>query len=52
VVEDVVAGVAAGCAGGFRLVIVVDRGAGGDTLRQAGADVVMSDLAELAPAHP
>ena len=50
VIEDAVSGVAAGRAGGFGLVIGVDRGAGAQTLREAGADVVVSDLAELMPA--
>jgi alpha,alpha-trehalase len=47
VVEDAVVGVAAGRAGGFRLVIGIDRGAGRDALLDAGADIVVSDLAEL-----
>ncbi len=47
VVEDAVVGVAAGHAGGFRLVIGVDRGAGRDALLDAGADIVVADLAEL-----
>lgn len=47
VIEDAVSGVAAGRAGGFGLVVGVDRGAGPDALRQAGADVVVADLAEL-----
>lgn len=47
VVEDAVSGVAAGKAGGFRLVIGVDQGAGRDALLAAGADVVVADLAEL-----
>ena len=50
VIEDAVTGVAAGRAGGFGLVIGVDRGAGAQTLREAGADAVVSDLAELMPA--
>lgn len=50
VIEDAVSGVAAGRAGGFGLVIGVDRGAGADTLREAGADVVVRDLAELVTA--
>ncbi|MEV5000285.1 HAD family hydrolase [Nocardioides sp. LML1-1-1.1] len=48
VLEDATSGVAAGRAGGFGLVIGVDRGAGADALRAAGADVVVRDLAELA----
>lgn len=47
VVEDAVSGVAAGAAGGFGLVIGVDRGVGADALRAAGADLVVADLAEL-----
>jgi beta-phosphoglucomutase-like phosphatase (HAD superfamily) len=46
-----VSGVRAAAAGGFGLVIGVDRGAGEDTLRAAGADVVVTDLAELAPSE-
>ena len=47
VLEDAVSGVRAGAAGGFGLVIGVDRGAGPETLTAAGADVVVADLAEL-----
>ena len=47
VVEDALAGVAAGRAGGFGLVIGVDREGGGDALRTHGADVVVTDLGEL-----
>ena len=50
VVEDALSGVAAGRAGGFGLVIGVDRGAGRAALLAAGADVVVTDLAELEPA--
>jgi beta-phosphoglucomutase-like phosphatase (HAD superfamily) len=50
VVEDATSGVAAGRAGGFGLVIGVDRGAGREALRAAGADVDVTDLAELEPA--
>ena len=46
VVEDATAGVVAGKAGGFALVIGVDRGAGEKALREAGADLVLRDLAE------
>jgi alpha,alpha-trehalose phosphorylase len=49
VVEDALAGVSAGAAGGFGLVIGVARGAGHARLRDAGADVVVDDLAELVP---
>lgn len=47
VLEDAVSGVAAGRAGDFGLVIGVDRGAGSDALTQAGADLVVTDLADL-----
>jgi beta-phosphoglucomutase family hydrolase len=47
VVEDAVSGVRAGAAGGFGLVIGVDRGAGVEVLTGAGADVVVADLEEL-----
>lgn len=47
VVEDAFSGVAAGKAGGFGLVVGVDRGAGAEELLAAGADVVVQDLAEL-----
>ncbi|MEO6142493.1 MAG: beta-phosphoglucomutase family hydrolase [Dermatophilaceae bacterium] len=50
VIEDAVSGVAAGRAGAFGLVIGVDRGAGAETLRGAGADLVVRDLGELMPA--
>lgn len=48
VVEDAVSGVAAGKAGGFGLVVGVDRGAGGESLKEAGADIVVADLGEIA----
>jgi beta-phosphoglucomutase family hydrolase len=47
VIEDAVAGVAAGRAGGFGLVVGVDRGTGAARLINAGADVVVGDLSEL-----
>ncbi len=47
VVEDAVSGVAAGRAGGFGLVVGVDRGVGAAALREHGADVVVTDLGEL-----
>jgi alpha,alpha-trehalose phosphorylase len=47
VVEDAVAGVTAGRAGGFGLVIGVDRAGRPDELRAHGADLVVQDLAEL-----
>jgi HAD superfamily hydrolase (TIGR01509 family) len=46
VLEDAVSGVRAGRAGSFGLVIGVDRGAGHEALTAAGADIVVSDLAE------
>jgi beta-phosphoglucomutase family hydrolase len=49
VLEDAVSGVRAGAAGDFALVVGVDRGAGRDTLTDAGAGLVVSDLAELVP---
>nr|WP_224766228.1 beta-phosphoglucomutase family hydrolase [Nocardioides campestrisoli] len=51
VLEDAVSGVEAGAAGGFGLVIGVDRGAGREALTRAGASLVVSDLAELVPAE-
>src|SRR5438105_2007490 len=47
VFEDALAGVAAGRAGGFAFVVGVDRAGQADALRAHGADVVVSDLAEL-----
>src|SRR5215207_768947 len=47
VVEDALAGVAAGRAGAFGLVIGVARGAAPDELLAAGADIVVGDLGEL-----
>ncbi|GAB3743878.1 beta-phosphoglucomutase family hydrolase [Microlunatus parietis] len=47
VIEDAISGVQAGCAGGFGLVIGVDRGVGPERLHAAGADLVVADLAEL-----
>jgi HAD superfamily hydrolase (TIGR01509 family) len=49
VVEDAVSGVRAGRDGGFGLVVGVDRGAGPQSLLDAGADVVVQDLVELVP---
>jgi beta-phosphoglucomutase family hydrolase len=47
VFEDALAGVAAGRSGGFGLVVGVDRVGQANALRAHGADVVVSDLAEL-----
>ncbi|MDM7855987.1 beta-phosphoglucomutase family hydrolase [Cellulomonas alba] len=47
VVEDAIAGVEAGHAGGFGLVIGVDRDDHADELAARGADLVVADLAEL-----
>ena len=47
VFEDALAGVAAGRAGGFVCVVGVDRVGQADELREHGADLVVSDLAEL-----
>jgi trehalose 6-phosphate phosphatase len=47
VVEDAVSGVQAGRAGGFGLVVGVDRGGNRRALAENGADLVVSDLDEL-----
>jgi beta-phosphoglucomutase-like phosphatase (HAD superfamily) len=48
VVEDAIAGIQAARAGGFGLIVGVDHeGRSGDALRTEGADVVVTDLAEL-----
>ena len=47
VYEDALAGVAAGRAGRFGYVVGVDRANQADALREHGADVVVTDLAEL-----
>ena len=47
VVEDATSGVAAGRAGGFGLVLGIDRGTGAPALLDAGADRVVTDLGEL-----
>ncbi|MFD1718162.1 HAD family hydrolase [Georgenia deserti] len=49
VVEDALSGVQAGRAGDFGLVVGVDRGVGAERLREAGADLVVTDLADLLP---
>jgi beta-phosphoglucomutase-like phosphatase (HAD superfamily) len=47
VFEDALAGVAAGRAGRFGFVVGVDRVGQADALREHGADVVVTDLAQL-----
>jgi beta-phosphoglucomutase family hydrolase len=47
VFEDALAGVEAGRAGSFGLVVGVDRVGQADALKQHGADIVVKDLAEL-----
>jgi trehalose 6-phosphate phosphatase len=47
VVEDAVSGVQAGRAGGFGLVVGVDRGGNRAALEAGGADMVVTDLAEV-----
>jgi beta-phosphoglucomutase-like phosphatase (HAD superfamily) len=47
VYEDALAGVEAGRAGGFGMVIGVDRAGQAAALREHGADLVVMDLAEL-----
>jgi beta-phosphoglucomutase family hydrolase len=49
VVEDAHSGVQAGRAGGFGLVLGVNRGVGAQTLLDSGADIVVDDLDELLP---
>lgn len=46
-VEDAISGVRSAASGGFALVVGVDRGVGAEALRQAGAHVVVDDLAAL-----
>ena len=48
-VEDAVAGVASAAAAGFATVVGVDRGAGPEALRAAGATCIIDDLAHLIP---
>ena len=47
VLEDAISGVEAGRDGKFGLVVGVDRGVGEQRLRDAGAHIVVTDLAEL-----
>lgn len=51
-VEDAVSGVRSAAAGGFGVVIGIDRGVGAQALWGAGADVVVDDLAELVETGP
>lgn len=48
VFEDALAGVQAGRRGGFALVVGIDRTGHPQALREAGADLVVADLSELA----
>ena len=48
-IEDAISGVMSAAAGGFGLVIGVDRGVGADELLKAGAHLVVADLGELVP---
>ncbi|MBE0596766.1 MAG: beta-phosphoglucomutase family hydrolase [Desulfuromonadales bacterium] len=47
VIEDAISGVQAGRAGGFGLVVGIDRDGNPEELQKIGADVVVRDLAEL-----
>jgi beta-phosphoglucomutase family hydrolase len=47
VVEDAIAGIEAGCAGGFGCVIGVDHGGQSPALHEAGDDVVVTSLAQV-----
>ena len=46
-VEDAVSGVASAASAGYATVVGVDRGAGADALREAGATCIVDDLARL-----
>ncbi len=48
-IEDAISGVESAAAGGFALVIGVDRGVGASALTDAGAHLVVADLQELVP---
>ncbi|WP_439591888.1 HAD family hydrolase [Microbacterium sp.] len=48
-IEDAISGVQSAAAGGFGLVIGVDRGTGASSLTDAGAHLVVDDLQELVP---
>ena len=47
VIEDAIAGVAAGRAGAFGLIIGIDRTGDGTALQAAGADIVVADLNQI-----
>lgn len=47
VIEDALAGVEAGSAGGFATVVGIDRGGQASELRAHGADLIVDDLSEL-----
>jgi beta-phosphoglucomutase family hydrolase len=47
IVEDAIAGIEAGCAGLFGCVVGVDRLGSPQSLRDAGADVVVTDLSQV-----
>lgn len=51
VFEDATSGVAAARAGGFGLIVGVDRGTGAEDLLASGADLVVDDLAEFTREH-
>ena len=51
VVEDAIPGVQAGRAGGFGLVLGVDRNGEADSLRKNGADWVVTDFREISAAQ-
>ncbi|HEU4425191.1 MAG TPA: hypothetical protein VFR67_21895, partial [Pilimelia sp.] len=52
VFEDAISGVQAGRAGGFGLVVGVDRRGEGEVLREHGAHVVSDDLREFLASPP
>jgi beta-phosphoglucomutase family hydrolase len=52
VLEDAISGVQAGRAGGFGLVVGVDRGDAAEALLAHGADLVVADLADLVRPRP
>jgi beta-phosphoglucomutase family hydrolase len=47
VFEDAISGVKSGAAGDFAMVVGIDRGGQPDALREAGATIVIDDLADL-----